>query len=248
VGRWLQARRNRSRLFIATKVGFQYPGVERGLRAAQIEAECEKSLRRLGVETIDLYYAHKDDQNTPLGETLAAFDRLTRAGKVRLIGASNFYAWRLEAARGASLINEWPDYCCVQQRYTYFQPRPGASFDPQLAATPELLAYCRSRGVTLLAYSVLLSGAYTRPERALQPQYAGADHEKRLALLRLLAAEKGVSVNQIVLAWMLHSDPRVLPLIAASTREQMAENLGALDVALSPEDMQRLDNPWTSQT
>jgi len=241
LGRWLKARKNRSRMFIATKMGFQYPGVERGLRAAQIEAECEKSLRRMGIDTIDLYYAHKDDMHTPVDETLEAFERLAGAGKVRFLGASNFPAWRLEEARSVSQARGWSEYCCVQQRYTYFQPRPGTTFDPQLAVTPELLQYCKARQLTLLAYSVLLSGAYTRPERGLPAQYAGVDNEARRARLQEIAQEKGATVNQIILAWMLHSDPVVLPLIAASTREQLAENLQALEISLSREDMQRLD-------
>lgn len=127
LGRWMKARGNRADLFLASKVGFNMPGVERGLTAAQIEAECEKSLRRMGVETIDLYYAHVDDRVTPLDETLAAFDRLVRAGKVRFIGASNYLAWRLEQAHWVSKTHDWASFCCVQQRYTYLRPKPGAA-------------------------------------------------------------------------------------------------------------------------
>jgi aryl-alcohol dehydrogenase-like predicted oxidoreductase len=241
LGHWMQARKNRGRLFIATKVGFQYGEVERGLRAPQIEAEVDKSLRRMGIETIDLYYAHKDDLHTPQEETLAAFDRLVRDGKVRFIGASNFPAWRLEEARWLSQVNGWISYCCIQQRYTYLRPKPGASFAPQLAVNEDLRDYCRSRRLTLLAYSALLSGAYSRVDRPIPVEYAGPHSDARLALLRAIAAEKGATVNQIILAWMLHSDPVVLPLIAASAEIQMAENIGTLEVALSPEDIQRLN-------
>ena len=156
LGEWMRARGNRSRIFLATKVGFQYPGVTIGLSARQIEEECNKSLRRLGVDTIDLYYAHVDDRSTPMEETLAAFDRLVKAGKVRYIGASNFLAWRLAQAHALSVAHGWPDYCCVQQRYTYLRPKPGAGFDPQLAVNDDLLDYCRNNPVTLLAYSSLL--------------------------------------------------------------------------------------------
>ena len=75
LGEWMRERRNRSQVFIASKVGFQYPGVERGLTRARIEAECDKSLRRMGIDTIDLYYSHVDDPNTPMEETMAAFLR-----------------------------------------------------------------------------------------------------------------------------------------------------------------------------
>jgi aryl-alcohol dehydrogenase-like predicted oxidoreductase len=241
LGRWMQKRANRARMFIASKVGFQYGSVPRGLTARLIETECEKSLKLLNVETIDLYYAHVDDRATPMEETLEAFNRLVQAGKVRFIGASNFTAWRLEEAHWLSQSHGWAEYCCVQQRYTYLRPKPGASFAPQLNVNSDLLDYCRNRKVTLLAYSALLSGAYTRPERAISTQYLGPDSEARMAVLRQVAAEKGISSNQVVLAWMLHSDPFVLPLIAASTPGQMDENLQALDVKLSAEDMGRLD-------
>jgi aryl-alcohol dehydrogenase-like predicted oxidoreductase len=241
LGEWMRARKNRSQMFIATKVGFEYPGVERGLRAEQIERECEKSLKRLGVESIDLYYAHVDDRNTPMEETLQAFDRLVQAGKVRLVGASNFLAWRLEKARWISQTKGWAGYCCVQQRYSYVRPKPGTRFDPQIAANDDLLDYCRARGITMLAYSPLLSGAYTRPERAFQEQYRGADSDARLNALTAVAGELGATPNQVILAWMVQSDPPVIPLVAASTTEQMQENLAALEIALDPEQMARLN-------
>lgn len=241
LGCWMQERNNRSRLFIASKVGFQYGSVPRGLTAQLIEAECEKSLKLLGVDTIDLYYAHVDDRDTSLAESLEAFDRLVKAGKVRTIGASNFTAWRLEQAHWSSYVHGWAEYCCVQQRHTYLRPRAGTNFGAQLAVNDDLLDYCRSREITLLAYSALLSGAYTRPDRSFGAQYQSPDNEARLAVLRQVAAEKNATPNQIVLAWMLHSDPFVLPLIAASTAEQMDENIRALEIELSAEDMARLD-------
>ncbi|MGQ9630384.1 MAG: aldo/keto reductase [bacterium] len=242
LGRWMRERKNRSQMFIASKVGFEMPGVERGLRARQIEEECEKSLKRLGVDTVDLYYAHVDDRRTPMEETLEAFDRLVKLGKVRFIGASNFLAWRLEEARWVSRTHGWAEYCCIQQRYSYLRPKPGASFDPQVAANEDLLDYCRTRGIALLAYSPLLGGAYTRADRPLYPQYVGPDSNARLAVLREIANEKGATANQIVLAWMIQSDPCVIPLVAASTVDQMRENLGALKVELSANQMARLNN------
>jgi aryl-alcohol dehydrogenase-like predicted oxidoreductase len=240
LGRWMRSRKNRSGLFLASKVGFDYPGVERGLTARLIETECEKSLRRLGVETIDLYYAHVDDRLTPMEETLQAFDRLVRSGKVRFIGASNFLAWRLEEARSLSQANGWPEYGCIQQRHTYLRPRPGASFGAQVAANDDLQDYCRRRGLTLLAYSPLLAGAYTRPERPLPDAYTGPDAEARLNALIEVAGETGASPNTVILAWMLASDPPALPVFAASTEEQMQEDLAALDLVLTPEQMDRL--------
>jgi aryl-alcohol dehydrogenase-like predicted oxidoreductase len=240
LGAWIKERGNRDQVFVASKAGFAYQDVPLGLTADLIEQECNKSLKRLGLETIDLYYAHVDDRSTPVEETLEAFGRLVNAGKVRFIGASNFTAWRLEESRAASLANDWPEYCCVQQRYTYLRPRPGTNFGPQLAVNDDLLDYCRSRDITLLAYSVLLSGAYTRPERAVAEQYASTDTDIRLVTLRDVAAEVGATPNQVILAWMLQGDPPVLPLIAASTSQQLQENIDALAITLSGEQMERL--------
>lgn len=237
LGRWLKERGNRQRLFIATKVGFELPGVERGLRAEQIEAECDKSLKRLGIDAIDLYYAHVDDRRTPLEETMAAFCRLVEAGKVRFIGASNFLAWRLAEANWVSRTHGWPEYCCVQQRHTYLRPRRGTTFEPQIAANDDLLDLCRTEGLTLLAYSVLLGGAYTRPDRPLPEQYYGPDSDARLTALRAVVEETGATPNQVILAWMMQGNPKVLPLIAASSSEQLSENLAALQLQLSPEQM-----------
>jgi aryl-alcohol dehydrogenase-like predicted oxidoreductase len=238
----MQERKNRDRMFLATKVGFQYPGVERGLRAGQIETECEKSLKRLGIDTIDLYYAHVDDRNTPMEETLEAFNRLVKAGKVRLIGASNFLAWRMEEAHWVSQTHGWAEYCCIQQRYSYIRPKPGASFDPQIAANDDLLDYCRARGITMLAYSPLLTGAYTRADRSFAEQYLGPDTDARVAALNAVAGEVGATLNQVVYAWMMQSDPLVIPLVATSTAEQIRENLGALEIKLSAEQMARLSD------
>ena len=241
LGEWMRERRNRDRLFIASKVGFQYDDVMRGLSAAQIEAECEKSLRRMGVDVIDLYYAHVDDRNTPMHETMEAFDRLVRAGKVRFIGASNFMAYRLERVHTLSKQNGWPDYVCLQQRHTYLRPKPGASFDPQLSLTDEIIDYCRANQVTILAYSSLLSGAYTRPDRPLPDQYRGPDADVRLAALREIAAAHNATPNQVILAWLTQQEPPIIPVMAASTNEQMSENLAALDLRLSAEEMERLN-------
>lgn len=241
LGQWMRERKNRPHLFIATKVGFEYPGVERGLTARQIEQECENSLKRLGIDVIDLYYAHVDDRCVPMEETLEAFNRLIDAGKVRCIGASNFLAWRLERARWISHTSGWAEYCCIQQRHSFLRRKPGTSFAPQITANEDLLDYCKVNDMTLLAYSPLLSGAYTRSDRGFQEQYLGPDTDVRLLVLESVAGELGATPNQVVLAWMVQSNPPVIPLVAASTTDQMAENLGALDLELSNEQMRRLN-------
>lgn len=242
LGQWMRDRKNRSQLFIASKLGFPYQNVAHGLRADQIQTECEKSLQRLQTDVIDLYYAHVDDRDTPLEETMEAFDRLIRAGKVRYIGASNFLAWRLEKTRMVSRANGWAEYCCIQQRYSYLRPKPGATFGEQVCVNGDLLDYVQSESISLLAYSPLLNGAYTRADRDFPEQYLGPDTDTREATLRAVAEEIDATVNQIVYAWMVHSDPPVIPLMAASTDAQIEENLGALSVKLSDAQMSRLNS------
>jgi aryl-alcohol dehydrogenase-like predicted oxidoreductase len=241
LGQWMRERRNRNQLFIATKVGFEYVGINPGLRAEQVIGECEKSLKRLEIETIDLYYAHLDDRSTSQEETLEAFDKLYRSGKVRFIGASNFLAWRLGQARGISQAHGWLTYVCIQQRYSYLRPVPGADTAPQVVVNHDLMDYCQTNGITLLAYSPLVSGAYAHPEKPLSPVYAGQDSDARLRALRQVAADLNATPNQVVLAWMMHSTPSVLPIFAASKPEQMTENLGALNLKLDSEMMRVLD-------
>ncbi len=241
IGRWMNERANRDRLVIGSKLGFDYPGCDGGLSAAEIERECEKSLKRLRTDRIDIYYAHRDDPATPVEETMEAFDRLIRAGKVRAIGASNLRVWRIAEANSSSRTHGWAQYCAIQQRHTYLRPRHGADFGPQVCVNDDLKHYCRARGITLIAYSVLLQGAYTRPDRSVPPHYAGPDADARLEALRSVAAETGASPNQVVIAWLRQSDPPVLPIIAAGKPEQLLENIRALDLALTPEQMNRLD-------
>jgi aryl-alcohol dehydrogenase-like predicted oxidoreductase len=241
LGEWMKARANRQDLFVASKVGVQHGDVPRGLPGDLIVAECEKSLRRLGVETIDLYYAHADDRNTPLEEMMGAFDRLVKAGKVRFLGVSNFRLWRVVEAQWVAQAHNWAKYCCVQQRYTYLRSKPGTSFGNQIEMTPDMIEYCRIKNIALLAYSPLLSGFFTRDDRELNEQYPGPDSDARLAVLNAVAQETGATANQVVLAWMLQSDPPVIPLIAASNPAHLKENLGSLEVELSDEQMTKLN-------
>lgn len=241
IGAWMKARGCREEMAIGSKLGFDYPGSPGGLSAAEIESECEKSLRRLGTDRLDLYYAHRDDAETPLEETMEAFDRLRRAGKVRATGASNLRTWRIAEANAVAQAHGWAQYEAVEQRYTYLRPRHGADFGPQIPILDDLKDYARSRKVTLIAYSALLQGAYTRTERPVPAQYEGADADERLVALHAVAGETGSTLNQVVIAWMRQSNPPVLPIIAGSRREQIAENLAALPVKLSEEQMLRLD-------
>ena len=241
IGAWLTERGHRDRMVIASKVAFDYPGCAGGLSAAEIERECEKSLKRLRTDRLDLYYAHRDDFGTPLEETMAAFDRLIKAGKVRVIGASNLSVWRIAEANSISQANKWTRYDVVEQRYTYLRPRHGADFGPQICISEDLKDFARKRSMSLVAYSILLHGAYTRDDRPIPAQYAGPDAEARMAALRHVAKEVDATLNQIIIAWMLQSEPKIVPIIAGSRLEQIQETIGALDLRLSEEQMMILN-------
>jgi aryl-alcohol dehydrogenase-like predicted oxidoreductase len=241
LGAWLKERGIREQLFIATKVGMRYPEQLAGLRASQIEEECDKSLKRLGIDTIDLYYAHTDDRDTPLEESLEAFDRMVTSGKVRFVAASNYRATRLVESRCISERSGWKSYCCIQQRYSYLQPRPGADFGIQRAVTDDLLDYCRDHNVALIGYAPMLKGAIAgRLGITLRDAYASDDNAIRLARLNHVALELGVRPTQLTLAWMRHHDLTVIPLIGVSSVKQLNENLDALDIELDTETMERL--------
>jgi aryl-alcohol dehydrogenase-like predicted oxidoreductase len=249
LGAWMKDRRNRDSLFLATKVGFNRPDVGRSLKPKVIRSEIEGSLKRLGTDHVDLYYAHTDVREDPLEQTLDAFDSLRREGKIRFIGCSNYRAWRIEEARAISRRRGWAEYCCVQQRYTYFRPGPGASFDPQLAVDAELI-YCAAHAsdFLLLGYSSTLGGAYTgRPDRQIPWQYAGPDTEARGNALSHVARECGATPVQVMYAWMLQSTPPALPLVSAGTVEQLDEDLGCLKLTLSREQIDRLDRAGVPQ-
>lgn len=250
IGAWMKERRNRNEMVVSSKLAFDYPGCAGGLTVAEIERECEKSLKRLETDRIDLYYAHRDDLATPLEETMKAFDNLAAAGKVRAIGASNLPVWRIAEANMVSFMNKWTGYSAIEQRYTYLRPRYGADFGPQILINEDLKQYARSHNIALVGYSVLLQGAYTRRDREVPAQYAGPDSDERLAVLRAVAGEAGRSPSQVIIAWMRQSSPAVLPIIAGSKVEQLQENIAALDLTLSSEQMRRLNtagNPGVGQ-
>ena len=241
LGEWMKARGNRNDLVIASKVGFGYGEVPQSLAARRIKEECDKSLKRQGIDTIDLYFAHVDDLSVPIEESLRAFADLVTAGKVRVIGASNFAAHRLAEANAFATANSLPRYDVLQQRHTYLRPRHDSGFEPQLALTADMAEYCAAAGIPVMAYSSGLGGGYSgKPDRPIPEQYHSADSDKRLVVLRDVAGEVGATPHQVVFAW-LASQPNMLPLIAGTSIAQLTANIDAVEITLTPEQMARLD-------
>ncbi|WP_049577619.1 aldo/keto reductase [Streptomyces sp. SBT349] len=250
IGRWLASRGARDRVHIATKAGARptRPGGTlddaEGLSASVLTDAMHGSLRRLGTDRVDLYYTHIEDRSVPLDETVGALDGLVREGATRLLGVSNHATWRIERARSLATAGGLTPYTCVQQRYSYLQPRFDVGFPEggHTHATPGLLDYvAHEEDLTLLAYATLLFGGYSRPDKPLSEAYDHPGTPRRLAALREVAAELGASVNQVVLAWLSGATPSVLPIVGVSSVAQLDEAIAAMDLTLSAEQRERLN-------
>jgi aryl-alcohol dehydrogenase-like predicted oxidoreductase len=236
LGRWMKARCNRQEMFVATKVGLPMPGVEKGLRAAQIIAECEKSLARLGTDVIDLYYAHADDRDTPLEESLRAFDSLVQSGKVRFLGLSNYFTWRLKEALMVSELHRLAPIACIQMKYSCVHPRAGIprEFPVQVTADEQTLDFCAAHGLPMLAYSPLMGGVFGHADKKLPAAYDSEENRACIATIRMQAAEMNTSPNQIVLAGLMRlRNPSIIPILGVSSVEQLRDNLGSLNVSFA---------------
>ncbi len=245
IGRWLkQGGIPRQKIILASKVrGSMGNGPDdEGLSRKHILQAVENSLRRLQTDYIDLYQAHWPDEKTPLEETLSAFSDLVKQGKVRFIGASNYAAWQLMQALWTSDRNSLIRYDTLQPHYNLVHRD---EFERELAAV------CRTYQLAVVPYSPLAGGFLTgKYRRNLVPNSARAGGAKRyfteqnwnlLEQMELLAKEKKASVSQIALAWLL-ADPLMSSLIiGANSLEQLKDNLGALNIHLTPVEKSILD-------
>ncbi|MEU7905933.1 aldo/keto reductase [Actinoplanes sp. NPDC049118] len=251
VGRWLASRPGmRERVLLSTKVGAQPTDPARGLDSAEglsgavVRAAMEASLRRLGVEYVDMYWAHVEDRRVALAETVRVFGELAAGGLARRLGASNTPAWRVERARGIAAGQGVAGWTAVQLRHSYLRPRPGAPLESSShrQVFPETLDYVRSDpGLVLWAYTTLLNGGYGRADRPLERAYDHPGTRSRLTALAEVSRELGVTGNQVVLAWLLDGDPAVFPIVGASTLERLDEVMDARDLKLDAESRARLD-------
>lgn len=241
IGKWMRKRANRRLMFITSKVGFPYGKIPRSLKKKLVISECEKSMKRFGVDYIDLYFAHAYDVETPHEEIMEAFLSLKKAGKIRFAGASNYFAWQLAEANIAAHNLGWEGFSCIQQRHTYLEPNLRADFGTQLLLTPEMQDYCIASGITMMAYSPLLNGAYVRKDRPLTSHYQSYNTNVKLASLRKISNTLGISPNAVILAWMIQDSPQVIPLVTGSTQAQLDENLQALSVQFTEEQLNNLN-------
>ena len=256
LGRWRASRGISDEVVIATKVGARPTapatsfGVQlEGLSRRAIREASQRSRERLGVERIDLYYAHVPDLGgVPLAEQVAAFGELVADGTVGLLGLSNHWSWQVERARNLAAVAGSARADVLQYHHTYLRMRtdiPELRFsqDGEIgAADGSILSYLRAEpSMTLVAYSPLLNGAYTRPDKKLDRGYDHPGTRARLEALELVVKETGATANQVVLAWLMGGELPVVPLIGASSVAQLDESLAAVELRLSAEQRRLLE-------
>jgi aryl-alcohol dehydrogenase-like predicted oxidoreductase len=240
IGRWMASRGTRDDMVIATKVGMS-PGIE-GLADKTVRAAAEASLERLGTDRIDLYYAHRDDPATPVEETLAAFDDLVRAGKVRYVAASNFGASRLAEALAVSDREGLARYVALQPHYNLVERDDYEG---------ELSDLCAREHLACVPYFGLAKGFLTgkyRPGAAVdsvRAEGARAYLDERgvrvLDALDRIAAARGTAVAAVALGWLLAQPTVVAPIASARTPEQLAELLLVASLTLTADEVAALD-------
>ncbi|HEX2411125.1 MAG TPA: aldo/keto reductase [Solirubrobacteraceae bacterium] len=248
---WLA--QHRDEVVLATKVRFKVsdPGGE-GLAPDRIRAACDASLKRLGVDVIDLYQVHAPDPSVPLEEALEALDGLVQAGKVRAVGASNYPAWLLAWAVAMQDHEGWSPFVSLQPQYSLVQR----------SIETELLPFTRAAGIGVLPWGPLgagfLSGRNRRgedPPEGSRMANAEDDLEEarhRRAVERnfqvvdaaeAIAADHGATVPQVAIAWLLGVEGVTAPIIGPRTLEHLEDLLGSVSLELSPEERARLEAP-----
>ncbi|TMD05318.1 MAG: aldo/keto reductase [Chloroflexi bacterium] len=249
VGRWLRGKRDR--FVVATKFTNPMgpgPNDQGGGRKHVIEA-CEASLRRLGVERIDLYYMHRTDESTPVDETLEALDRLVQDGKVYYVGLSNFEAWQLGLAEAIVREHRLAAISALQPRYNLLFRQPER----------DLFPFCRAAGIGVMPYNPLgagmLTGKYQRgqqppPEsrfgwgeygQMYQGRYWSEEMFSVVGTLMQVAEQEGMTPAQAALAWVLSRDAVTSPIVGASRPEQLRETVKSLEAKLSEQAVAKLD-------
>ncbi len=242
IGHWLKSRRNRSQVVIATKLGVEMGPGEQGLSRAYILRAVDRSLQRLNTDYIDLYQSHRDDPQTPLEETLAAYGELIKQGKVRAIGASNYTAERLGAALEVSAAHGLPRYESLQPCYNLYD---------RTAYEGELAELCGRERIGVISYFSLASGFLTgkyRSEgdlanRARAYRVKDMLNERGFRILRALdtvSRETGATPAQVSLAWLIARGVTA-PIASATSVEQLNELAGATRLELGADAVKVLD-------
>lgn len=243
IGNWLKKSGKRAKVVIATKVGSDM-GQGKCLKKDYILKSAEESLKRLGIDTIDLYQSHFDDEVTPVEEMLEAYGALIKAGKVRAIGASNLSPARLKASFEASRKHGLPSYETLQPNYNLYD-RAGYEKDYAPIAVAEKLGVIPYYALA----SGFLTGKYKSKEDAEKSPTRGGKVKnyfdaRGVAILKALdavAKARSATPAQVALAWLMAQPTITAPIASATTLDQLHDILGAAELSLSKEDMASLD-------
>lgn len=246
IGAWLKARPGaRDTVRIATKVRHNprvphAPESAEGLSARAVHAGVEASLGRLGVDHVDLLWAHAEDRDVPLEETVGAFGELVAKGVALRVGAANHASWRVERARSLAREQGVEPWTCLQLRHSLVQPRPltPVAEGGHRLLTTEDLDLARSEGLAVWSYSSLMWGSYVRGDKPLPSTYDHPGTTRVLAVLDDVADALGATKNQVVLAWLIRQG--IDPIVGTSRVEQIEEALAAHRVRLGAEHLARL--------
>ena len=245
IGRWMKQRGTRDRVIIATKVGMEMAPGKKGLSRKHIFESVEGSLKRLQTDVIDLYQAHRDDPETPLEETMQAFNELVKQGKVRYIGASNYSAERLVEAQKISQQHGYARYESLQPLYNLVEREEYEGALQQVSV---------EQGIGVIPYFSLargfLSGKY-RPNQEL-PKSPRAEGVKKLymnergfailAAIDQVAARHNVNATQVSLAWLMAQPGITAPIASGTSPAQVAELMRSTEMKLTNEDLAALSN------
>jgi len=243
MGEWLKARGNRGKLVIATKVGSEMGPGKKGLSRGWIAEAVEDSLRRLQIDVIDLYQSHWDDPETPFEETLEAYDRLIKAGKVRYIGASNLNAERMAEALAVAARTGLPRYETLQPEYNL---SVRSSFEGPLQQL------CVDQGIGVITYFSLASGFLTGKYRSPadfgksargegMAKYLDDRGQRILGALDDVAAAHKATPAQVALAWLMTRPAVVAPIASATTKDQLADLVASTTLSLDAASLAALD-------
>jgi 1-deoxyxylulose-5-phosphate synthase len=221
----------------------------KGLSRKHIQQGCEASLRRLGVETIDLYQVHRFDPRTPLDEMLSALDWLMHQGKIRYLGASSTAAWRFAQALSLSERNGWARFVNMQNHYNLIYREEER----------EMIPLCQAEGIAVVPWSPLarglLAGTRTAPDDRVSTRRAESDEFARqlydhpsdakvMKACQKVAADRGIPPAQVALAWLLSKPAVTAPIIGATKMAHLETALGALDVRLTEDEIAALESPY----
>jgi 1-deoxyxylulose-5-phosphate synthase len=250
-GRALKRYARMEEVVLATKVYFPMgdgPNMS-GLSRKHIVQGCEASLKRLGVETIDLYQIHRLDPDTPIEETLAGLDQLVRQGKVRYLGASSMYAWQFARALSLSERQGWARFVTMQNHYNLVYREEER----------EMLPLCAAEGIGVIPWSPLARGLLTGSRKSMEDRSTTAragtdahavalyDHPSDwdvVEAVKQVATARGSTMAEVSLAWLLSKPVVTAPIVGATKLEHLEAAIRAVDVELTPEDVAALEKPY----